>query len=803
MALPAFPAFAQDGSRNLAFDSYQVVWLSAFIGAISFAVVSAAALIRAKARTEEDLARLRHEIADLKLAADRAEGVLDAEDQRVVIWSGAGEAPVVMGQLPEESETPRGRVAFTAFGQWLDVRSSQELERAIVALRARGEPFALTLRTQKGTVIDAVGRVSGARTFVRFRDLTAERRDHSELVNRHAALKSESAVVRALLSALPMPVWVRDANGRLTFANDAYARAVDAENGKAAVTKELEFLDTAAREAIQRRRLADPVFSKRVALVAGGERRLFDVVDVSAAGGSAGLANDASELEQVQADLRRTIDGHARTLDQLASAVAIFGADRRLRFYNAAFLALFGLDPAFLETAPEDGAVLDQLRSQRRLPEQADYRSWRRDMLASYQAMEAREFWWHLPGGQTLRVIADPNPQGGVTYVYENVTERLDLESRYNALIRVQGETLDHLAEAVAVFGSDGRLRLWNPALGALWRVPETRLADRPHVGDVIGWCAAMHPDPKLWNDIRTAVAGLADTRTRLEARIERRDGNVIDMRTVPLPDGATLVTFVNVTDTVNVERALVEKNEALQTADQLKNAFIQHVSYELRSPLTNIIGFAQLLGEETVGPLNPKQSEYTGYILGSSGALLAIINDILDLATVDAGIMELDLGPVDVAATVDAAVRGIDDRLSEARISLKTTIDPNVASFTGDEKRIRQILYNLLSNAVSFSNDGGGIELAVWRTGGEIVFEVQDHGRGIAADYLPSVFDRFESRTAGARRRGAGLGLAIVKSLVELHGGTVDIQSAEGKGTTVVCRLPAEPEQRRIQAAE
>lgn len=553
-----------------------------------------------------------------------------------------------------------------------------------------------------------------------------------------------------------------------------------------------DLLDRAGRDAIAASRPGGPVFQRRLSTVVAGKRRVFDVVDVETGGGSAGLAVDVTELENVQFELKRTMESHDRTLDQLASAVAIFGPDRKLKFYNAAYRALFGLEAKFLESGPEDGAVLDQLRALRKLPEQADFRSWKRDMLAAYQSVETRESWWHLPGGQTLRVIANPHPQGGVTYIYENVTERLDLESRYNALIRVQGETLDHLSEGVAVFGSDGRLRLWNPAFATLWRLEDGLLVNRPHINEVVARCRTLHEDGETWERIRTAIAGLADTRMRLGARMERRDGAVIDFTTVPLPDGATLVTFVNVTDTVNVERALVEKNEALEAADQLKNAFIQHVSYELRSPLTNIIGFAQLLADDNAGPLNPKQREYTGYIMDSSAALLAIINDILDLATVDAGVMELDLGAVDIAATVEAAVTGLKDRLSEARLTLVVDVPESIGSFVADEKRIRQVLFNLLSNAIAFSEDAGRVEIGCRREGEDVIFTVRDQGRGIPEDYLEAVFQRFESRTAGARRRGAGLGLSIVKSFVELHGGSVEIQSKEGYGTTVVCRFPA-----------
>ncbi|MEC9405208.1 MAG: ATP-binding protein, partial [Pseudomonadota bacterium] len=433
----------------------------------------------------------------------------------------------------------------------------------------------------------------------------------------------------------------------------------------------------------------------------------------------------------------------------------------------------------------------------------ADYRVWRNKMMESYQSLEARESWWHLPDGRTLRVIANPHPQGGVTYIYENVTEQLDLESRYNALTRVQGETLDNLSEAVAVFGSDGRLRLWNPAFGRIWGLEEDQLSELPHVKEVVSACTLNETERDAWEQLAGNVTGLLDNRTQKVSRLERHNGDVVDYATVPLPDGGTLVTFVDVTDSVNVERALLEKNEALEQADQIKNAFIQHVSYELRSPLTNIIGFAQLLADPKFGELSDKQSEYADYIQSSSSALLAIINDILDLATLDAGIMELDLGEVDVAPTVAAAVEGLKDRIAEARINLRTHVPGDVGMMVADEKRLRQVLFNLISNAVRYSEPDGVVDVSCSREDDKVTFVVQDHGYGIPAEILTQVFNRFVGHDTGSRRQGAGLGLAIVKSFVELHGGTVDIQSAEGKGTTVTCVFPARPELADQAAAE
>jgi signal transduction histidine kinase len=286
-----------------------------------------------------------------------------------------------------------------------------------------------------------------------------------------------------------------------------------------------------------------------------------------------------------------------------------------------------------------------------------------------------------------------------------------------------------------------------------------------------------------------------------MKRRIERVDGSVIDLATLPLPDGATLVTFQDVTDSVHVERALRERNQALVAADELKIDFVHHVSYELRSPLTNIIGFADFLDNPTTGPLTSRQREYLGYITVSTKALLAIINDILDLATIDAGAMTLNLGSVDIRKTMEGAAEGIQDRLVKDGIALDIRAPADVGSFVGDERRIRQILFNLLSNAVGFSPAGSTVTLAATRRRDAVIFSVTDSGPGIPTELRDKVFDLFQTNSLGSRHRGVGLGLSIVRSFVELHGGAVRIDSMVGRGTTVICTFPLDATAERTAA--
>ena len=780
-------------------DRNQVASLALLLGAICFAVVTAIVLVRTRIRAAERETAFRDQIMTLGAEVDRVNTLLLSEPQIVIAWAAAADDPDIVGDVAIVTSAAIPQRVL-AFGSWLDPEQAQAMDHAVEKLRSHGESFAMTLTTAAGQPIEAEGRAIGGRAVLRLRDVSGVKRELAALNESHEQMRGDIGALRTLIDAFPVPVWARDAEGRLDFVNAAYASAVEAGDATEAVERGLELLDRAARDNSARMRAAGSGYRDRVPAVAAGGRHIFDVVEVPTRRGSAGLAIDVTEVETIRAELRRLTDAHRRTLDQLATAVAIFGADQKLTFYNAAYRALWDLDAAFLDQSPTDSALLDRLRASRKLPEEQDFRQWKNQLHEAYRSLEARECLWHLPDGRTLRVVTTPNPQGGVTYLFDDVTERLDLERRYDALIRVQGETLDNLAEAVAVFASDGRLRLYNPAFARMWKLAHEALAERPHIEAVIAWCAPLQPEDATIRKLRTTVTSIGH-RESVTGRLERRDGSVIDCATLPLPDGATLITFQDITDTVNVERALRERNEALVAADQLKIDFLHHVSYELRSPLTNIIGFAHFLGDPATGPLMPKQAEYLSYITVSTNALLAIINDILDLATIDAGAMTLNLGPVDIRKTMEAAAEGIRDRLVNNGIRLDLGVAPQIGSFTADERRVRQVLFNLLSNAVGFSPAGGTIAFQAERHDGAIVFSVTDQGPGIPAEMKDRIFDWFETHPLGSHHRGAGLGLSIVRSFVELHGGTVKLDSAVGRGTTVICTFPLDQSAERTAA--
>ncbi len=771
-------------------DQPEMIGVSAAIALGIFATAATFLHMAGRKSAEKRESALAGELNAVRARLDRAEVFLAAESHITICWGYAHDEPDIEGEVTLLTDVAPARRVL-AFGAWLAPQAAQQLERVVERLRLRGEAFRLPLVTLTGRHLEAEGRAVAGRAVLRIRDVSGDRLELTRLREAYGQVMIERDGLRAMLDAAPGPAWLRDGQGRLTWVNRAYVRAVEGNRRDEVLDAGTELLDQTVRNAVTEARGRAETWRARVAAVVAGQRHMLDVTDVPLENGSGGLATDVSELEQVRADLGRQMDAHARTLDQLSTAVAIFDQSRRLAFYNTAYRQLWSLDAAFLDQHPADSEILDRLRAEGRLPEQADFRSWKAGLMEAYQSVETSEQVWYLPGARTLRTVINPNPQGGVTYLFDDVTERFHLESSFNALTRVQSETLDSLKEGVAVFGTDGRLKLFNPAFTTLWRCDAAALAERPHFDQVMRACMALHDRREDWDDLRSLVAGLQDARTGFERRFARRDGSIVDCVTAPLPDGATLLTFIDVTAGVSVERALTERNQALLDAEKLRNDFVHHVSYELRSPLTNIIGFIQLLGDGAVGPLNTKQREYTGYVLKSSAALLAIINDILDLASIDTDAMELSLESVDIRTTIAAATEGLQDRLAESSIHLNIVALDDIGSFRADGKRIRQVLFNLLSNAIGFSEPGQTVTLAALRRPGEIVFKVTDQGRGIPLDVLDHVFDRFHTHTVGSRHRGVGLGLSIVRSFVELHGGDVHIESAPGEGTIVTCVFP------------
>ena len=759
--------------------------------AVALAMIGIALLLRPRVARRVEPPRDKSDIAELRKTLLATEAIINAEAQVLVFWEQGQRARLINHSLHAVPGVPSDPAELEKFGHWLEPSSADDLKAGLDALFDDGRAFNLLVRTRSGAHLEADGRAAGGRAVLRLRDVAGYRRDLARIIDQHRELRREIRASRALLDALPMPVWMRDETGKLSWSNVAYIKAVDATTFNEVRDGQLELLEDRDLGRANALLATGKEFRERLPVIIGGERKAHDVVVLPLEDSIVGAAVDVAAIEAVKDIHERQIAAYDRTLHRVATGVAMFGPDQRLIFFNEAFRRVWSLDADWLEGRPSDGEFLDRLRELSRIPQVVKYREWKTDVLTQARKAGGYENWWHLLDGRTIHLISELRPDGGVTYLFDDVTERLALESSFKSLIEVQRETLDSLKEAVAVFAPDGRLSLFNSAFANIWRLSRAHLKEGPHIDAISDQCASLYGDRDVWTHMSRAVTGISDRRQSITGQLQRPDGSVIDYVTAPLPDGATLITFADVTDAKRAERALIERNDALVAADRLKSQFIGHVSYELRSPLTNIIGFGEMLSQPKTGPLNHKQSEYLGDLTASSKTLLAIIDDILDLATIDAGGLELKVAPLRVRSVIDAAVLGVRDRADRARLTLDIRVDDEDVPLVADEARIRQVLYNLMSNAIGFSDPGATVRIRSWRDDGMRVFVVEDQGAGIPKDKQARVLERFETHNTGGKHRGAGLGLAIVKSLVELHGGAMSLESEPGLGTCVLVQLP------------
>jgi signal transduction histidine kinase len=232
-----------------------------------------------------------------------------------------------------------------------------------------------------------------------------------------------------------------------------------------------------------------------------------------------------------------------------------------------------------------------------------------------------------------------------------------------------------------------------------------------------------------------------------------------------------------------------------LEEASRHKSELLANMSHELRTPLNAIIGFSQVLRERMFGQLNAKQAEYVDDILSSGYHLLALIDDVLDLSKVEAGQLELHVAPFSLRDALEQGVVMVRERATENAVEVALRPLDGVDVVTGDERRVRQVIFNLLANAVKFSPEGGVVDVSAAQFNGEVRVSVVDRGPGIASDEQERIFEEFHQTEAGLEQmEGTGLGLAVSKRLVELHGGRIWVEGELGKGSTFVFTLPTEP---------
>ncbi|MBM3595285.1 MAG: histidine kinase [Alphaproteobacteria bacterium] len=767
--------------------------LAAWTFAAAVAIVAAGRRQRraeAMQRHARRLARMIDESPALPLLV-RADGRIEAS-ARLAHWLGLDAVP---GYLSELDGGDKG----------LTAEALAELSGAVLRTQKTAAPFRMVATpcgssrslALRGHLADPQVSPGGAALVWVFDFSDSE----SELVTlrRHAdeARRDFGALV-ALIEAAPLPMWFRTAKGDLRLVNQAYVRAVGGESAEAVVVAGVELVEPACGRTAREIALAAASEGKAVerttALTIDGQRRAFRVTDLPLGEeGIAGYAIDIEDMEELGRSFRAFREAQRSMIDQLSSGVAQFDARRMMTFANQPFQRLFAMDPRDLAAQPQFERLLDRAHELGRTPGIRDFPAWRRERANWFAASDSIEESWMLADGSHLRIIAHPVPDGGLLLIAEDRTEQLRLSAVRDTLLRTRTATFDSLFESVAVFEPDGRLQLWNRRFASDWGMEDEQLDSHPHIEELLKTIAPRLVRPEQAKALGDTVRAAALDRKERGGRVHLVDGRTLEFAGVPLPDGNGLLIVLDITDSQKAEEALRERNEALVEADAVKTRFLANMSTELRTPLTSIGGFAELLQHGMGGELTEAGSDYVGAILTSVERLTEQIESLLDLSQNEARLLPLASDEIALEPFLDKLADERGARLAEVGLTLELQASGETGTTVGDRRRLSRAIGHLIDNAIAATPQGGRILLMLTREQHKDTawtrIVVSDNGRGMDTATLARAMEGLD--TGGGTLRRQGIGLPLARQIIEAHGGTLEVVSQPGEGTAAIVDLP------------
>ena len=744
----------------------------------------------ASRKTAQRLSRLIEEGPAIPLLV-RADGRIEAPD-RLARWIGLEKVPEYLSELAGGE------------GRGLTEAQIDTLTRNVRRTQKTAKPFrmAINVSPDSGKSLALQGSLAdpavspGGSALVWVFDFSDSQAELTQLREEAARAREDFGALVGLIEAAPMPMWFRGADMQLRLVNQAYVAAVGAESADQVVADQVELVETVngrtaaevAQQAADRRQPIERILSATIERA----RRTIRVTDLPLMGeGIAGYAVDIEEMEEQAREFRAFREAQRSMLDQLSIGVAQFDAGHRMTFANQPFHRVFSLPPGVVNERTSFGQMLLIARENGRIPEVRDFPAWRNELTEWFQRDEPHEEAWPLSDSTHLRIVAQPLPDGGLVMIAEDRTEQLALSATRDTLLRTRTATFDNLFEALAVFAPDGHLELWNRGFPGAWGIDPEVLDGHPQAEDLLQAISHNLSDPASVSQLNQVIRAATLDRKKSNGRIELADGRTLDFTGVPLPDGNGMLTVLDVTASQQAEVALRERNRALEEADAVMTRFLANMSYEFRTPLTSIGGFAELLTSGIAGELSPQATEYAQAISLSVGKLTEQVENVLDLSQSEAGLMPLRKSTFTLLPFLTKIVRKEEQRIHDGELTLDLKGDAE-KSVTADPHQLRRAISQLLDNAINGTPRGGRIAIDIGRKRDETRIVISDNGRGMSQHELARALEgiRMSSDGKGIERRH-GLGIPLARQLVEAHGGTLEIRSRKNSGTTATITLP------------
>ncbi len=716
----------------------------------------------------------------------RADGRIEGSD-RLAGWLGLEKLPQYLSELDG---------GLGGEGKGLSAGQLRDLTEHVGRVQKTAAPFRMAITPPgsqrslalRGVLADPQVSPGGA-ALVWIFDFSESESELSRLREEAARARGDFGALVGLIEAAPMPMWFRGPDTQLRLVNKAYVEAVGAKDADSAVVEQAELIEsvdglTAAQIAGQAADKSLPI-ERVVSVTIDGQRRSMRVSDLPlGAEGIAGYAVDIEEMEEQSRQFRAFRDAQRSILDQLSIGVGQFDGDRKLVFANQPFRRIFELNSGVVAQSLEFERFLANARDTGRTPEVRDFPAWRAEHAEWFASGETQEEAWPLSDGTHLRMIAQPMPDGGLVLIAEDRTEQLALSATRDTLLRTRTATFDSLFEALAVFAPDGKLQLWNRSFAGTWGLDPEQLDAHPAAPELLEAIAPNLEKPKQAKAIGEVIRAATLDRKERGGRIALADGRTLEFAGIPLPDGNGLLTVLDVTANEQAEAALRDRNKALEAADEVKTQFLANMSYEFRTPLTSIGGFAELLEAGVAGDLSDQGKEYVTAILESVSRLTEQVENVLDLSQSEAGLLPLAKERLDMFPFVTGIVQGRAEAIEAAGLELDLRGSKASGKVDADPRQLGRAIGQLLDNAIAATPSGGKILVDVSKPKGAAQIVISDNGSGMTQQELTRALEG----QGGEKRQG--LGIPLARQLVEAHGGLLEMESRTGEGTAAIIRL-------------
>ncbi len=662
----------------------------------------------------------------------------------------------------------------------LGARAEPALQ-AFARLQRLGTEIHLTANDRLDRVIEFKGAPEGGHLRVVMREAAPAEAalQPIEDVQRQPAVWA-SDTLSALLETAPLLIWNRSPDGTVNWTGGQIAtndRAVEASQAIEMILARHSFGEQSA----------NPV--RRIRLEIGEpDPMALHAVEIAGQDGTiCGFAVDASLAASVERTLTRFIQTMTETFAHLTVGLGIFDRNHRLVLFNPTLAEMWDIDAVWLARRPDLREILDRLRLSRRLPHVPDYQQWRDKMVALFEDPEAVQYEesWDLSSGERIRVMARPHPHGALAFVFDDVTEQVQLETRYRHMDDLLSTALERLDEGLVVFGPDGILRFVNSAFHEIWETDAEAVCPGMHAREVFDLCSRLSVEADLWERCITFATG--EEQRKVWARtLTLATGRIVRARFAPLPGGSTLAAFADMSDSERAAQALRDRSKVLEAAEDMRRAVLDQISHKLRTPLNSIFGFGQLLSDPRFGELNLRQQAYARGIIEAAEHLLETVKDVTELATLQTLGEDRPTELIGIETAIAATHDVLKARAANAGVDL-------TCAETGPEEMLyrsvlplRQILFYLAADAIQRGEAGSAVEIgADLQDDGQIALSVLER----PAKGLPITASQVEN---------ASPIIPLVRRLAEREGGVLRVEDCtEWPAVKVVCEFPFEQAER------